>query len=94
MTDENDRKRVFVYQGMLPGWLGLLLAAPLLLLFFSLALTLLTGGALAALFLPLFFRYRLRRPSRPSDPSTIELDPSQYSHVEPAPRLPDDSAGR
>jgi hypothetical protein len=82
MPDTNKRARIFVYHGTLPGWGGLLLLAPLLLLAFSLALTLLAGGAVAAFVLPLFFRRWLRGPSRPGDTGTIELDRTQYTRVE------------
>ena len=95
MTDKNQTKPTFTYEhrSTLTGWPALILLAPLLLVFFSVVLTILAGGALAALFLPLFFRGRLgvRRFARrePGDQQTIDLDPSQYTHVEsPPPRLP------
>ena len=83
---KNSRPRVFVYRGTLPPALGLLLLAPLAFLFLSFAAVLLTGGALATLVLPIFLRSRR---SQPADDHSIELDRSEYAHVEPrAPQLP------
>lgn len=89
--DSKDTKangpRVFHYQGTLPPALALLLIAPLLLVFLSFAAMLVAGGTVAALFLPLFFRGRLRRPERDDDVITLERD--QYSPVDrDPPRLP------
>lgn len=87
--------RVFQYQGTLPPALALLLVAPLLLVFLSFVAMLVAGGAVAALFLPLFLRgrlrerlrERLRQPERDNDVITLERD--QYSPVDPdSPHLP------
>ncbi len=89
--DPKDTKangpRVFYYQGTLPPALALLFVAPLLLVFLSFAAMLLAGGAVAALFLPLFLRSRLRRPEPDHDVITLERD--QYSAVDrDTPHLP------
>jgi hypothetical protein len=82
-----DGPRVFYYQGTLPPTLALLLVAPLLLIFLSFAAMLVAGGAVAALFLPLFLRGRLRRPERDNDVITLERD--QYSQIDRnTPQLP------
>jgi len=78
-----DGKRTYLYQGQLPGWLAFLLLGPLLLVFFSVALALIGGGLLAAVVFPLLFRGRRRGGVPRGDRQTIELDPSQYRHVEP-----------
>jgi hypothetical protein len=79
--------RVFYYQGTLPPALALLLVAPLLLVFLSFAAMLVAGGTVAALFLPLFLRGRLRRPERDNGVITLERD--QYSQVDrDTPQLP------
>ena len=72
--------RVFHWQGTLPPALMLLLIAPLLLVFLSFAALLVAGGTLAAVFLPFFFRSRLR--GSPQDPRVITLEPDQYSSIE------------
>lgn len=83
----DDASRTVSYHATLPGWAVLLLAVPLLLLFFSVVLTLLAGGLAAAFVLPLFFRRRLRAAApNAADHSTIELDPSEYTRVEPPAR--------
>ncbi len=88
---DRDPKRTFVYRGQLPGWLALLLLGPLLLVFFSVALALVAGGLVAAGLLPLLFGRGSRRGGSPPGENTIELDPSQYRHVEAPPRhLPED----
>ncbi|HVO25361.1 MAG TPA: hypothetical protein VMW56_17210 [Candidatus Margulisiibacteriota bacterium] len=71
---------LYYWHGTLPPALLLLLVAPLLFVFLSFAAMLLAGGTLAALFLPLFLRGRLRRPADDND--AITLDRDQYSHVE------------
>lgn len=78
-----DAPCVFVYHGKVPPLLALLLVAPLLLVFLSLAAALVTGGALAAFFLPLFFRGRR---GKPRVPDCIELERDQYSRVDTQPR--------
>jgi hypothetical protein len=84
---KTERPRVFVYQGTLPPALLLLLVAPLLFVFLSFAAMLLAGGTVAALFLPLFLRGRLRRPQNETDVITLERD--QYARVDQdAPKLP------
>ena len=90
MKSDDASPRGFTYHATLPGWAGVLVLAPLLLIFFSLALTLLVGGLAAAFVLPLFFRRRLRSHApMANDHATIELDPSEYTRVEsPARRLP------
>ncbi len=72
--------RVYYWHGTLPPALMLLLVAPLLFVFLSFAAMLLAGGTVAALFLPWFFRGRLRRPE--DDKDVITLDRDQYSRVE------------
>jgi hypothetical protein len=72
--------RVYYWHGTLPPALALLLAAPLLFVFLSFAAMLMAGGTVAALFLPLFFRARLRRRERDAD--VITLDRDQYSRVD------------
>ncbi len=74
-----DGTRVFTYRGTLPLPLGLLLLAPLALLFLSVAAMLLAGGTVLALFLPLFWRRRLRG-HREED--CITLQPDQYTRIE------------
>jgi hypothetical protein len=71
---------VYHWHGTLPPALALLLVAPLLFVFLSFAAMLLAGGTLAALFLPLFFRGRLRRPQDDADVITLGRD--QYSRVD------------
>jgi hypothetical protein len=78
-----DAPPAFVYHGKVPPLLALLLVAPLLLVFLSLAAALVIGGALAAFFLPLFFRGRL---GKPRDADCIELERDQYSRVDTHPR--------
>lgn len=89
--DPKDTKangpRVFYYRGTLPPALALLLVAPLLLVFLSFAAMLVAGGTVAALFLPLFLRGRLRRSERDND--VITLERHQYSPVDrDTPELP------
>ena len=64
----------------MPPALALLLVAPLLFVFLSFAAMLLAGGTVAALFLPMFFRGRLRH--REDDEDAITLGRDQYSRVE------------
>jgi len=78
-----DGPRVFVYRGYLPPMLGVLLLAPLLVVFLSLAAAIVAGGTVAALVLPWLFRSRVVKP--PSGDS-IELRRDQYSHVNSEPR--------
>lgn len=74
--EREERARVRVVQATLPAWVALLLIGPAALLFaFSLA-ALLAGGFLAALVLPLLFRWRALRPRRDAD--FIELDASEF----------------
>jgi len=87
MDDPRDgptgSRRVYVYRGTLPPALGLLVLAPLALVFLSAAAALLAGGTVAALVLPLFFRgKRLRR----TESDAITLEPDQYARVESAPK--------
>lgn len=78
--------RVFAFRGTLPGSLGLLLLAPLLLLMLPLALGVLAGGTVGAMLLARFMRGRV---GTPQDPNAIELRRDQYSRVDdPPPRLP------
>ena len=86
MAEPNADHRTYTYHATLPRWMALLVAAPLLLIVFSLALTLLTGGLAAAFVLPLFLRRRLRDTPPRSDKTTIDLDPTQYTRVESHPR--------
>jgi hypothetical protein len=90
MPDPDGKKsgaaRVFLYRGTLPPALGLLLIAPLLFVFLSLAAVALAGGTLAAVFLPLLLR---RRKNPRHDAECITLDRSQYTHVDrDRPQLP------
>ena len=71
---------VFYWQGTLPPALALLLVAPLLFVFLSFAAMLLAGGTVAALFLPLLLRGRLRRQAPDEDVITLERD--QYTRVD------------
>jgi hypothetical protein len=71
---------VYYWHGTLPPALALLLIAPLLFVFLSFAAILLAGGTVAALFLPLFLRGRLRRAGR--DDNVITLERDQYSRVD------------
>ena len=80
---DRDRPRLHVYRGSLPFWLGLLMLAPLALLFFVSLLiagaVLAIGGLLGMLVLPLFSKHRNRGRA---DRTSIELDPSEYRHIE------------
>ena len=77
---KDNGPRVFYWHGTLPPALLLLLVAPLLFVFLSFAAMILAGGTVAALFLPWFFRGRLRRPEHDAD--VITLDRDQYSRVD------------
>ena len=81
----SQRPRVYQFRGGLPLWLIVAVLAPLGLVFLTsllLAVVILgAGAALAALFLPRF----LKRPVVPSSSKTIELDASQYRHIESRP---------
>jgi hypothetical protein len=74
--------RVFVYRGAVPLWL-VLMVAPLGLVFLtSLLLAIAVAGtaaAVAALVLP---RWWQRRAAPAADRRTIELDQSQYRHID------------
>jgi hypothetical protein len=90
MTDPDSKKsgapRVFLYRGTLPPVLGLLLIAPLLFVFLSVAAVALAGGTLAAVFLPLLLRRR-HNPGR--DAECITLDRDQYTRIDrDRPQLP------
>ena len=78
-----DGPRVFVYRGTVPPLLGLLLLAPLLLVFLSLAAALVAGGTVAAVVLPWFLRGRF---GKPRETDCIELERDQYSRVDSEPR--------
>ncbi len=81
-----DGPRTFVYRGTVPPLLALLLIAPLLLVFLSLAAAVLAGGTVAALVLPWFLRNRFNK-RRNAD--CIELPRDQYARVDrEPPRLP------
>lgn len=73
--------RVYVYRGSLPLWLALAVALPLGALFLTslaiAALIAVAGAGVAALLLP---RHRNTPRDRPAD--AIELDPSEYRHIE------------
>lgn len=75
-----ESQRVFVYRGALPAGLLLLILAPILFLFLSVAVVALGAGARAAFFLPVFFRSRRRRSADDADCITLEHD--QYEHVD------------
>lgn len=87
----SERPHVYVYRGPVPLWLVLAVVAPLGLVFLTslvLAVAIVgIGAALAALVLPLFWKPpAVDRRRRGADASnTIELDPSQYRHVESHP---------
>jgi hypothetical protein len=75
--------RAFVYQGTVPPLLGLLLLAPMLLVFLSLAAAMVAGGTVAAVVLP----WALRRSfGKPQATNSIELSRDQYTRVDSAPR--------
>jgi hypothetical protein len=74
-----DGPRGFVYQGNVPPLLGLLLMAPLLLVFLSVAAALVAGGTVAAVVLPWFLRHRF---GAPKDTDCIELPRDQYTRVD------------
>ena len=77
----------FTYRGALPSGVGLLLMAPVALLFASVAVMAVAGGSALALLLPLFVRRRLPRTNRDDD--CIVLGRDQYSRVDDTPqRLP------
>jgi len=75
--------RVFAYRGILPGGLGLLLLAPLLLVMLPLALGVLASGTVGAMLLARFMRGRV---GTPQDPGAIELRCDQYTRVDDPPR--------
>lgn len=77
-----DGPRV-VYHSNLPPLLALLLIAPVLLVFLSMAAALVAGGTVAAFLLPLLFR---RHFGKPSESDSIELRRDQYSRVDSEPR--------
>jgi len=74
-----EGSRTFYYRGTLPPALGLLLLAPTLFLFLSVAAVALAGGTLAAFVLPLFLG---RRPRAAADDRSITLEPDQYSRID------------
>ena len=78
-----DGPRVFVYHSNLPPLLAVLLVAPLLVVFLSMAAALLAGGTAAAFLLPLFLRGRF---GKPAESDSIELRRDQYSRVDTEPR--------
>ena len=82
-TDQPHGPRVFMYRGALPPALVLLMFAPLLFVFLSIAAAVVSGGALAAFVLPIFFR---GRKSGRADDGVITLERDQYSHVGSDPR--------
>jgi hypothetical protein len=75
-----DQGRVYMYRGRLSPLTGLLVLAPLLVIFFSLFAALLIGGAIAALVLPILLRLRLGQQRRSAD--YIELDRDQYRRID------------
>jgi hypothetical protein len=82
----NDRRpRVYTYRGNVPLWLVLAVVAPLGLVFLTsliLAVAIVAAGAaLVALVLPSF----LKRSAGRDSSQTIELDPTQYRHLESRP---------
>lgn len=72
-----------MYRGALPSGVGLLLMAPVALLFASVAALAVAGGSALALLLPLFVRRRLPRTNRDDD--CIVLGRDQYSRVDDTP---------
>ena len=81
-----DGVRIFLWRGTVPALLALLVMAPLLFVFLSVAAMLVAGGVLGALVLPWF----LGRGARgPRDTREIELGRDQYRRVDSdAPKLP------
>lgn len=82
----NDRRpRVYTYRGNVPLWLVLAVVAPLGLVFLTsliLAVAIVAAGAaLVAFLLPSF----LRRSVGQDSSNTIELDTTQYRHIESRP---------
>lgn len=82
----NDKRSgVYVYRGNVPLWLVLAVVAPLGLVFLTsliLAVAIVAaGGALVAFFLPSF----LKRSVGQESSKTIELDATQYRHIESRP---------
>ena len=82
----NDKRpRVYVYRGNVPLWLVLAVVAPLGLVFLTsliLAVAIVAAGAaLVAFLLPSF----LRRSVGQDSSNTIELDTTQYRHIESRP---------
>jgi hypothetical protein len=82
----NDRPpRVYTYRGKVPLWLVLAVVAPLGLVFLTsliLAVAIVAAGAaLVAFLLPSF----LRRSVGQDSSNTIELDTTQYRHIESRP---------
>ena len=78
-----DGTHTCIYRGTLPAGLGLLVLAPALLVFMSVAAAALAGGTLAALVLPALLR---RRGTRGDDGDAITLDRDQYSRIDADPR--------
>ena len=78
MSADRPGARVYVARGTFPPWLLLLLAPAVIVLFFFSFALLVAGGLFAALVLPLVWRRKAVR----SDPSVIELEPSEYRKIE------------
>ncbi len=85
----SERPPVPVYRGTIPLWLVLAVVAPLGLVFLTslvLAVAIIgIGATLAALLLPLFWKRPAVDKRAPDAANTIELDPSQYRHIESRP---------
>ncbi len=83
MTDpipHESQSRARVSGGGFPLWLAVAILAPLGLLFLVSLAVAAVGGLLWMMVLPRFFR--LRRPKRRNNWDCIELDPSEYKHIE------------
>lgn len=76
----HEHARVHVYRASLSPLSGVLLVAPLLLIFVSLAAALLAGVAVTAFVLPFVLRRRVAQ--TPRQPDYIELDPDHYRRVD------------
>ena len=85
----SPRPSVTVYRGSVPLWLVLAVFAPLGLVFLTsliLAVAIVAVGAtLAALVLPRFWKRPAVAQPAADAAKTIELDPSQYRHIESRP---------
>ena len=81
-----ETRRPSMPGGIFPPLVVLAVAGPLLLAVAGIATAVIAGGALGALVLPALFGKRGRRQA---DDDTIELQPDEYTRIDPdRPRLP------